>query len=617
MMMGKQVRRNAQHDSLPTSMNDQFGPRPFAAIKPTHGVPSKEPPDSASHFGHSFADVDLIPRPIIQLKLRLGTIGDKCEQEADRVARWVVETISSSGHESMQEQEDEEELELEETLEVEEELRRKVASIGPAAGGADVGLALESAIQRAQFGGVPLTDDVRQPMERAFGADFGSVRVHDDREADRLNRSLQARAFTTGQDIFFQQGEYNPGRLAGQELLAHELTHTIQQGTATLKSKIPRKRMKQARGSTADFTTKSPTGGCIDAQSACTQHIFSHTIQRWSGNEHRYFGDQAARRVFQGLRIRIGHQMISFGQGARLGGDWTGSPEELLTGSPEELAEGIGPYLNSIVLASTNVNHFFPLASREWKVQHDEARRLARMARSEYIERRNFRSARHLFNEALMTEAFADHFLQDSYASGHQYPRALDAISARNQRPWLRTALTGLVTSPMFAMLDRNIISQRLLTAYTGYVRAKNYHDLLCKLERGLPLMEGRFHGDDTRNSQDERVTDETYYSLKEIVNYYYLGYDPSVRKAHPSAGPDVPGILADNAIDPGTNRSPSDIWSEMTKAIAKDRTIARELPTAELKTDAGTRYTAREITEAMRRSGWAQYILPRIFLNP
>ena len=69
-------------------------------------------------------------------------------------------------------------------------------------------------------------------MEQAFGADFGGVRVHTDSDSDALSQSLQARAFTTGKDIFFSSGEYDPSSSAGQHLLAHELTHTIQQGAS-------------------------------------------------------------------------------------------------------------------------------------------------------------------------------------------------------------------------------------------------------------------------------------------------------------------------------------------------------------------------------------------------
>jgi hypothetical protein len=77
--------------------------------------------------------------------------------------------------------------------------------------------------------GRPLPKPIRGSMEQAFGVDFGAVRVHTDRRANTVNRSLSARAFTRGQDIFFRHGEYDPGSSAGRELLAHELTHVVQQ----------------------------------------------------------------------------------------------------------------------------------------------------------------------------------------------------------------------------------------------------------------------------------------------------------------------------------------------------------------------------------------------------
>ena len=78
----------------------------------------------------------------------------------------------------------------------------------------------------------------REQMEPTFGADFSGVRVHADTEADTLNRAVSARAFTTGQDIFFREGEYNPGSSSGRELLAHELTHVVQQNSNQINPKL-------------------------------------------------------------------------------------------------------------------------------------------------------------------------------------------------------------------------------------------------------------------------------------------------------------------------------------------------------------------------------------------
>lgn len=97
---------------------------------------------------------------------------------------------------------------------------------------------VEQAIQHARGGGQALDGGVRAQMEPAFGSDFSGVRVHANAEADALNHSLSARAFTTGRDIFFRQGAYNPGSSSGRELLAHELTHVVQQNGDQVQRKL-------------------------------------------------------------------------------------------------------------------------------------------------------------------------------------------------------------------------------------------------------------------------------------------------------------------------------------------------------------------------------------------
>ena len=87
----------------------------------------------------------------------------------------------------------------------------------------------EQNLNQAKGGGSPLDKAFRAKVEPAMGADFSEVKVHTSSEADKLSKAIQAKAFTTGKDIFFRQGEYEPGSKGGQELLAHELTHVVQQ----------------------------------------------------------------------------------------------------------------------------------------------------------------------------------------------------------------------------------------------------------------------------------------------------------------------------------------------------------------------------------------------------
>src|SRR5262245_54949331 len=70
---------------------------------------------------------------------------------------------------------------------------------------------VEDAIHRSRGGGHALDNTERTEMESAFGVDFSAVRVQTNAQADDLSRLLSARAFTSGQDIFFREGEYNPG----------------------------------------------------------------------------------------------------------------------------------------------------------------------------------------------------------------------------------------------------------------------------------------------------------------------------------------------------------------------------------------------------------------------
>jgi len=78
-------------------------------------------------------------------------------------------------------------------------------------------------------GGSPLDTDTRTRMEGSIGADFSDVRVHTGGDADRSAKSLGAHAYTSGSDVVFAQGRYDPASETGQRTLAHELTHVVQQ----------------------------------------------------------------------------------------------------------------------------------------------------------------------------------------------------------------------------------------------------------------------------------------------------------------------------------------------------------------------------------------------------
>jgi ribosomal protein S18 acetylase RimI-like enzyme len=165
------------------------------------------------------------PTSPIQARLSVGPVGDRFEQEADRVAAEVMRTLDRTAIDD-----DVDPTAVRPARRRVSRIARATAPVGLDGGALDADT--DGAIRSAAGGGRPLEAGVRQSMERGFGVDFSSVRVHADRRADDLNGRVGARAFTTGPDIFFSQGQYDPTSRGGRELLAHELTHVVQQGGA-------------------------------------------------------------------------------------------------------------------------------------------------------------------------------------------------------------------------------------------------------------------------------------------------------------------------------------------------------------------------------------------------
>ena len=127
-------------------------------------------------------------------------------------------------------------------------------------------------IHRARSGGQALDGTVQAQMGEAMGHDFSGVRVHTDGEAHALNEQLSAKAFTTGPDIFFRGGAYSPQSSAGQELLAHELTHVVQQasgvvdgGGAGMRVNAPGDRFEQEADAVAKAVTAAPAASAAPA----------------------------------------------------------------------------------------------------------------------------------------------------------------------------------------------------------------------------------------------------------------------------------------------------------------------------------------------------------------
>jgi hypothetical protein len=191
--------------------------------------------------------------------LTINEPGDKYEQEADRIADQVmrmpdpgppdVQRSCPDCEEEIQRQVEPEEEEEEEVLQTkpltiqmtplvqrqvvpeEEEEEEGVIQTNRSLPQAQVNADASTSVRSLQGGGRPLSSSERDFFEPRFRHHFGSVRIHTGANAASLARQISARAFTYGADVFFREGQYAPGTSTGRRLLAHELTHVIQQET--------------------------------------------------------------------------------------------------------------------------------------------------------------------------------------------------------------------------------------------------------------------------------------------------------------------------------------------------------------------------------------------------
>ena len=173
---------------------------------------------------------------VLQAKLTVNPPGDQYEQEADRVAKAIMTMPDQQLQRQAYPEEEEELLQRQVDPEEEEEelLQPRLHAAGMAGGVPAVTPALEAQIMGLQGGGQPLSAGARAFFEPRFGYDFSDVRIHAGGSAATMAQELQAQAFTTGRDIVFGPGQYRPGTMAGRHLLAHELTHVVQQADGAL-----------------------------------------------------------------------------------------------------------------------------------------------------------------------------------------------------------------------------------------------------------------------------------------------------------------------------------------------------------------------------------------------
>ncbi|HEY4331871.1 MAG TPA: DUF4157 domain-containing protein [Ilumatobacteraceae bacterium] len=161
----------------------------------------------------------------LQPKLEVGPAHDPAEAEADRIAREVANRINSPAGAAAPATAHQHTGDCCNEQVVNRVLRKP--AVGAEGGSVDADT--ERTIRSSAGSGQPLAPKVKARMESGFGADFSDVRTHVGPEATELNTRIQAKAFTMGNDVYFRGGMPDTSSRGGQELLAHELTHTIQQ----------------------------------------------------------------------------------------------------------------------------------------------------------------------------------------------------------------------------------------------------------------------------------------------------------------------------------------------------------------------------------------------------
>jgi hypothetical protein len=370
----------------------------------------------------------------LQAKLAISQPGDVYEQEADRVADTVMQmpapTVQracvscAAGGPPCPKCRDEQKRPV----------QRKTEQVTDSAS-----TSVPDNFHQGLGPGQPLDAATRAFFEPRFGHDFSHVRVHTDARAAKSARAVNALAYTVGQDIVFRSGAFRPETVAGRRLLAHELTHVIQQ-------------------------TRAPSGPLV---------------QRYEGPEHQDLGDRYLRELLaflqteegarwarelglnrddlvtqmlrdpmqRGARIRLGSRVnaetgavenveLTPGEIIALMGDFYATVEQLANAPTAELrsildvmqGERAGTVPDAgerfekitggryLALAQRNDTHFARLNRDEWRRLHEEAIAEARAAGREQSEER--------FQRALLIDAAAGHFLTDAYAAGHLFDKS-------------------------------------------------------------------------------------------------------------------------------------------------------------------------------------------------
>jgi Domain of unknown function (DUF4157) len=245
----------------------------------------------------------------VQTKLEVSQPGDALEHEADRVAQQVMRMPSSER--------------------VGDAISPGAPRISRYSAGSSPGLAdVPDAVQDVLgSSGQPLDANTRGFFEPRFGRDFADVRVHTDGKASASARALRAAAYTVGNNVVFSNGRYAPGTAAGQSLLAHELTHTVQQqGAPPRVQRLPDRSFPDTSGGgSTTFRETVETAPAAQADGTITGRVRRREIAAATDTQaEQTVNDQYVNVIFNPntCRIEVPYR-LNFVPQATAGAAWT------------------------------------------------------------------------------------------------------------------------------------------------------------------------------------------------------------------------------------------------------------------------------------------------------